>query len=244
MVDHLDGDAAGFWFVEGTGGVAVEGGPGLLVDLGLEGRLERLVGIVRPQEIGVADEEALLVVVRVDEPAGDPLRTVAAHLAGVGVEDVHAIDLHPDLSSFGGKDVDVRLAEDDEQVPLAGILQVVGHVQVCVHPGLEDGNSAKLVEFRGVGVVIEGAGDQDIEVGVARLPGGSHQVGAGDGAEFRTDEDGRPLLRAGLRIAFDVAPFGADQLARPGGERREDDPILLVGLLDTGDLEVLQDSSG
>ena len=30
MVDHLDGNAAG-WFVEGAGDVAVEGCPGLLV---------------------------------------------------------------------------------------------------------------------------------------------------------------------------------------------------------------------
>ena len=55
---------------------------------------ERLVGIVRTQEIGVADEEALLVVVGVDEPAGDALRTVAAHLAGLRVKDIHTVDLH------------------------------------------------------------------------------------------------------------------------------------------------------
>ena len=56
--------------------------PGLLVDLGLERRLQRPVGIVGAEEVGVADEEALLVVVGVDEPAGDPVGAVAAHLAG------------------------------------------------------------------------------------------------------------------------------------------------------------------
>jgi len=35
MVDRLHGDAAGFWFIKGTGDVAVEGGPGLLIDPGL-----------------------------------------------------------------------------------------------------------------------------------------------------------------------------------------------------------------
>ena len=60
--------------------------------------LSALVGIVRAQEVGVADEEALLVVVGVDEPAGDALGAVAAHLAGVGVEDVDAVDLHLDLA--------------------------------------------------------------------------------------------------------------------------------------------------
>ena len=52
--------------------------------LGLEGGLERLVGIARAEEVGVADEEALLVVVGIDEPAGDAVGAVAADLAGVG----------------------------------------------------------------------------------------------------------------------------------------------------------------
>ena len=67
--------------------------------------LSALVGIVRAEEVGVADEEALLVVVGVDEPAGDAVGAVAADLAGVGVEDVDAVDLHPHLA--------VRLRQDD-----------------------------------------------------------------------------------------------------------------------------------
>ena len=66
--------------------------PGVLVDLGAEGGLQGLVGVASAQEVGVADEEALLVVVGVDEPAGDALRPVAAHLASVGVEYVHAVN--------------------------------------------------------------------------------------------------------------------------------------------------------
>ena len=57
-----------------------------------------LVRVVRAEEVGVADEEALLVVVGVDEPAGDAVGAVAADLAGAGVEDVDAVDLHPDLA--------------------------------------------------------------------------------------------------------------------------------------------------
>ncbi len=34
MVNDFDGDAAGFGFVEGAGGVAVECGPGFEVDFG------------------------------------------------------------------------------------------------------------------------------------------------------------------------------------------------------------------
>ena len=42
-------------------------------------------------------------------------------------------------------------------------------------------------------------------------------------------------------VAFHVAAFGADQIAGPGGERGEGDPVLLVRLLHAGGLEVLQD---
>jgi hypothetical protein len=86
----------------------VKGGPGVLIDLGLEGGLEGVVGIVGTEEIGVADEEALLVVVGVDEPAGDAIGPVTADLPGVGVKDV-PLDRSSFLAGFsqnGGK-VDV-----------------------------------------------------------------------------------------------------------------------------------------
>ena len=43
------------------------------------------------------------------------------------------------------------------------------------------------------------------------------------------------------RLALEVAALGADEVARPGRERREGDPVLLVRLLDAGGLEVLED---
>ena len=71
------------------------------------------------------DEEALLVVVGVDEPAGDALGSVAAYLTGVGVEHVDAVHPDPDLPGLGVvglgsvEDVDVRLPEDHEEITLA-----------------------------------------------------------------------------------------------------------------------------
>ena len=50
---------------------AVERRPLGLVDLGAEGVLQLVVGVLAAAEVGVADEEALAVVVGVDEPAGD-----------------------------------------------------------------------------------------------------------------------------------------------------------------------------
>ena len=63
-----------------------------LVDFGFEGCLEGFVRVVGAEEIGMAHEEALLVVVGIDEPAGDAVGAVTADLAGVGVEHVDAMN--------------------------------------------------------------------------------------------------------------------------------------------------------
>ena len=70
MVDDFHGNAAGGRSGKGPGGVAVEAGPGLGVDLGLERGFQGLVGVAGAKEIGVAHEETFLVVVGVDEPKG------------------------------------------------------------------------------------------------------------------------------------------------------------------------------
>ncbi|MBL0038642.1 MAG: hypothetical protein IPP36_08640 [Nitrosomonadales bacterium] len=71
------------------------------------------------QEVSMADEEAFFVVVGVDEPAGDAFGAVAADFAGVGVEDIHAVDLDANLPGFCFENVDVGFAENDEEVTLA-----------------------------------------------------------------------------------------------------------------------------
>ena len=181
MIDDLHGDAAAFGLVEGAGDVAVQALPGFFIDLGLQGGLEGLVRIVGAQEVGVTDEEGFLVVVGVDEPAGDAVGAVADDFAGLRLEDVHAVDLHLNLAGLavvlgGVEDVDIRLAEDDEEVALAGVLEVLGHVQVGVHARLEHGSAAELVEFSGVGVEVKGAGNQHVKAGVGSLARGGDKV--------------------------------------------------------------------
>ena len=92
-----------------------------------------------------------------------------------------------------------------------------------------------------MGVVVEGAGDEHVETGVACLAGGSDQIGARDRAELGADEDGGALFGAGCFPAFEVAAVSADQIARPRGQRREADLVFLVRLLHAGGLEVFQD---
>ena len=102
-------------------------------------------------------------------------------------------------------------------------------------------DAAKPAELGGVRLVAERARDQHVEVGVGGLAGGGHQVGAGDGAELRADEDAGAAFGADVRVAFDVAPLGADQVTRPRRERGEGDAVLTAGLLDAGRVQVLQD---
>lgn len=182
MVDDFYGYSAGLRPVEGAGGVAVEGRPGAGVDLCFQGCLEGFVRVTGSQEVGVPHEEALFVVVGVYEPARDAVCVVAPHLSGVGMEYVYAVYFYPHLSVFSVENVYVRFAEDDEEVALPGVLEVVGHVEVGVYAGFEDGYPAEPVELGGVGFVVEGARDEDIEVRVSGFAGGTHEVGARDGS--------------------------------------------------------------
>ena len=123
-------------------------------------------------------------------------------------------------------------------------LQVLGNVEVGVHAGFEDGDAADLGQLRGVRLVVEGAGDEDVEVGVGGFAGGGDEVRARDGAELGADEDGGALFAAGALASFKVKAHGADVLARPRGERGEGDLVLFVGLLDAGDAEGFEDHRG
>ena len=104
MIDHFHRDAAALGFLEWPRCVAVQRRPGFFVDLGFEGGLQRAVGIVGAEEVGVADEEAFFVVVGIDEPAGDAVGAVADDFAGLGFEDIHAIHLYAQLAVLLGEE--------------------------------------------------------------------------------------------------------------------------------------------
>ena len=173
---------------------------------GFEGSLEGFVRVVGAEEIGVADEKAFLVVVGVNEPAGDAVGAVATDFSGAGIEDIDALHLHAQPTIRLRQELNVRFAEDDEQVSLAGVLEILGHMQVGVHPSFEHEDAAQLAELRGVSFVVEGACYQHIESGIAGLTSTGDKIGALHGAELGADEDGGPLLR----FAFAVAAFRAD----------------------------------
>jgi hypothetical protein len=64
----------------------------------------------------------------------------------------------------------------------------------------------------GVGVAIDGAGNQHVESGFRSFARGGHEVHARQGAELGANQD----TRTPLRFAFLEAAFGADIFAGPG----------------------------
>ena len=84
MVDDLDGNTAGRGLFKRPGGVAVKAGPGILIDLCVEGLFERFVRIVGAEKIGVTDKETFFVIVGVDKPAGDPAISLDSTLPRLG----------------------------------------------------------------------------------------------------------------------------------------------------------------
>lgn len=95
----------------------------------------------------MTDEEAFFVVVGVDEPAGDAVSSVAADFSGVRMKNIDAVDFNLYLPVFCIDNVDVGFTEDNEEIALSGIFEIVGHVQVGVHSGFENGDAAKFVEL-------------------------------------------------------------------------------------------------
>ena len=94
------------------------------------------------------------------------------------VEDVDTLELDLDPAVVAMPDLDIRLAEDDEEIAASALPQLVGHVRIRVHPRLDDRHLAELLEVAGMGVEIEGAGDDHVEARVARLLRSLDQVHA------------------------------------------------------------------
>lgn len=185
----------------------------------------------------MADRKALLVVIRVDEPAGDAFGAVGAH-AAFGVKYIHPVDLDLQLIALL-QNVDVRLTRNNKQIAFAGILEIFSHVQVGVHACFECRYVTKLVEIGGVCLVVEGASNQHVKFRSPALQAAATKSGRATVPNSGPDEDGSTLLDAALWI--DVAAFGADQLATLRRKRSKVDLVLLVRLPNPGRLEVLQD---
>jgi hypothetical protein len=94
VVDHLHSDAARSGLCKRNERVPVERFPVFKVYLSLERCLEALVGIVLAKEVGLAHEEAIAVVIAIDEPAGNVVGLVTADFAGGGIKEILELDLY------------------------------------------------------------------------------------------------------------------------------------------------------
>jgi hypothetical protein len=107
----------------------------------------------------------------------------------------------------------VRFAENDEEIAFTRVLEVFGHMEIGIHAGLEHRDATQFIELRGVGFVVEGTGDEDIEPGVPCFAGGGDKIGALDGPKLGANENGGTLFG----LSFLIAAFGANQFAGPRG---------------------------
>ena len=186
---------------------AVEGRPGFLVDLGLQRGLEALVGVVRAEEIGVADEEALLVVVGVDEPGGDALGVVGADVAGVGIEDVDAVDLHADRPSLACSMSMSGSPKTTKRLPLPVFFSSSAMCRSGFIRAFRIGSGPSLASSEAWASKLKAQAistSKRASVGLAR---GGDEVGARDRAEFRADEDRGAALGRRLRMKRPSAPI-------------------------------------
>ena len=162
------------------------------------------------------DEEALSVVVSINEPAGDVLGAVDSHFARARMKDVNAIDLDSnpiaDTSLFRPQDLDVRLPENNEEVastPLAP--QVFGPHQHGI--AFKSGVSSHRIVW-----------NQGQLMARARITGAStwnpqRSVMTRSLAENRAEPDG--LLRR--RPALSRISFGGDTRFLPGAAQRQEE---------------------
>ena len=80
------------------------------------------------------------------------------------------------------------------RLPLPVFLRSSAMCRSAFMRALSTGMRPSLLNSVAVRVVVERAGDQHVEVGIAGLARGRDQIGARDGAELRADEDGGAFL--------------------------------------------------
>ncbi len=76
-----------------------------------------ILRFVSAEEIGVVDEEALIVVVSIHKPSVNSIGVAASGFAGIWMELVRCIDLDPVLVVLCFKDVDILFAIVKKRFP-------------------------------------------------------------------------------------------------------------------------------
>ena len=123
MVDDLHGKLARFGLVERSAHRSVQTAPSGFVDLCPQHSFEFGIWFLGSCEVGVAHEEALAVVIGIDESAGNVVGGGTANLASGRIIDIDALDRGDELVILLLLDVHVWLAEDHEKVASACLFE-------------------------------------------------------------------------------------------------------------------------
>src|SRR5690606_41262033 len=99
------------------------------------------------EKVSVPHEKAFFVIVRIDKPTRDAFGSVTAHFARLGIEHVHAADLHLQLSVLGFQQLNVGFTEDDKQVARSSPLQILCNVTYRVYTYLQHSEPATPCYF-------------------------------------------------------------------------------------------------
>ena len=92
VIDDFDGNPPDAGFSNGREVSLWSVSHASTVNLRFQRRLERFVGVVRAEEIGVTHEKTLRVIVGIDEPAGDAVGAVAPNFTRVGMKNINTVD--------------------------------------------------------------------------------------------------------------------------------------------------------
>src|SRR5207247_6695634 len=101
VIDHLNGDLAGFWPWERTRLGAIERLPRCLIDLRGQRSFEALEWIDSTGEVAMAHKEGLAVVGRVDHPHRNSIRAVTTDIPRGWVVKIYSPELDSKFAAGG-----------------------------------------------------------------------------------------------------------------------------------------------
>ena len=78
----------------------------------------------------MANKEALFIVVGIDEPACDSIRTIASNLTGARVKNIHTFHFNLNLSLGNFQKLDIWLAKDNKEIAFTGVLKIFCHMKI------------------------------------------------------------------------------------------------------------------
>ena len=153
----------------------------------------------------MTNEETLLVVVGINEPAGDAFGPVAADFAGLRIEYIDAMNLHLNLPVFRLLSSMSGSPKTTNKLPVPVFFNSSAMCKVCIHSCLQHRDATELVEFARMSLEVEGAGDKHVKARISGFAGGLDEIGP------RTVPNSGPMKIA-ARFSVPLSPSTAPSM--------------------------------